>query len=289
MSETTPRNIVTPETGAAGQSRARQLAVTFGLPALGVGAILLLLLSVRNSAETAVAGLASALPIGYAFGAGMVASVNPCGFFMLPSYISYHLGTEEPAFAQMSSSRRLFKALLLGAIATLGFVLVFAAVGSLISLGGQWMIRVFPYAGIAIGALLVVLGGWLLVTRRTLGIMAASRVVAPRERSLRGVFLFGVAYAIGSLSCTLPIFLVVVGSSLASQGWGASFGQFVSYALGMGTILVLVTIGSALFQGALAQRLRAAIPYVHRASAMFLIGAGAYLVYYWVFFVGLTF
>jgi hypothetical protein len=57
----------------------------------------------------------------------------------------------------------------------------------------------------------------------------------------------------------------------------------------MGTILVAVTIGSALFQGSVARWLRGAIPYVHRASAMFLVGAGAYLVYYWVFFAGLSF
>jgi hypothetical protein len=31
------------------------------------------------------------------------------------------------------------------------------------------------------------------------------------------------------------------------------------------------------------------MPYIHRASAMFLVAAGAYLIYYWVFFVGLSF
>ncbi len=96
-------------------------------------------------------------------------------------------------------------------------------------------------------------------------------------------------YAVGSLSCTLPIFLVVVGGSLAGQSLTASLGQFISYALGMGTILVGVTIGSALFQGSVARWLRKAIPYVHRASALFLIGAGGYLIYYWVFFAGLSF
>jgi cytochrome c biogenesis protein CcdA len=113
--------------------------------------------------------------------------------------------------------------------------------------------------------------------------MAASRVTVHRRRNLRNVFLFGIAYAIGSLSCTLPIFLVVVGGSLAGQGLAASFGQFIGYALGMGLILVAVTIGSALFRGSVARWLRQAIPYVHNASALFLIGAGAYLVYYWVF------
>ncbi|MCZ7569026.1 MAG: hypothetical protein M5U01_10635 [Ardenticatenaceae bacterium] len=35
------------------------------------------------------------LPVGYAFGAGMIAAVNPCGFAMLPAYLSLYLGLDE--------------------------------------------------------------------------------------------------------------------------------------------------------------------------------------------------
>ena len=51
----------------------------------------------------------------------------------------------------------------------------------------------------------------------------------------------------------------------------------------MGTILIAVTIGAALFRGTVAKGLRVAMPHVHRMSALFLAGAGAYLVYYWLF------
>jgi cytochrome c biogenesis protein CcdA len=131
---------------------------------------------------------------------------------------------------------------------------------------------------------MVGLGIWLLVTHAYLGISAASRLTISPQRNFWNVFLFGIVYALGSLSCTLPIFLVVVGSGLATRGLWASFGQFISYALGMGLILILVTVGSALFRGTVAKWLKGAIPYIHRISAMFLIGAGAYLVYYWLFF-----
>jgi cytochrome c biogenesis protein CcdA len=151
------------------------------------------------------------------------------------------------------------------------------------------LIEIFPYAGVAIGAVMIFLGLWLIVTRRTLGITVASRVKVSQERNTRNLFLFGIAYAIGSLSCTLPIFLVVVGSSLSSDGLVASFGQFISYALGMGSILIALTFGSAVFQDSVARLLRRAMPYVYRTSAMFLAAAGAYLVYYWIFLVGLSF
>jgi len=82
---------------------------------------------------------------------------------------------------------------------------------------------------------------------------------------------------------------VVVGSALAGQSLLTGFGEFVSYALGMGAILITVTLGAALFRGAVARWLRGAIPYVHRASALFLLGAGIYLIYYWLFEGGLLF
>jgi cytochrome c biogenesis protein CcdA len=280
-------DVINSRTGSS-TKRLSQLSA-FLIPAVIVIGLLLLLPSVRDSAEAAVANLAGLLPVGFAFAAGMVASVNPCGFFMLPAYISYHLGAEETGFYQQSAARRLSKSLLLGAVTTAGFLVVFAVAGSIISAGGQWLVRVFPYAGVAIGGVMVVVGLWLLVTHRTLGIMAASRVTVSPQRNLRNVFMYGIVYALGSLSCTLPIFLVVVGSSLASQGLLASFSQFIGYALGMGTILVAVTIGAALFQGTVARGLRKAIPYVHRASALFMLGAGVYLVYYWVFFAGSIF
>ncbi|MBI2165115.1 MAG: cytochrome c biogenesis protein CcdA, partial [Chloroflexi bacterium] len=144
-----------------------------------------------------------------------------------------------------------------------------------------------PYAGVAIGVFLASLGLWLLVTHRSLGIAVAGRVMVTPGRNLRNVLLFGIGYAVCSLSCTLPIFLVVVGSALASRGFLSSFTQFIGYSLGMGTILIAVTMGAALFRGAVARWLRVALPYVHRVSALFLLGAGAYLIYYWVFYAGL--
>jgi cytochrome c-type biogenesis protein len=281
-------SIQPPRSTAVPKAQGGKLALisSFAIPAAIVVGFLFLLISLRDGAEAAMASLAGLLPIGYAFAAGMVASVNPCGFFMLPSYISYHLGTEEAGFYESHVISRVTKALLLGGVATVGFIAVFASIGAIIATGGRWLVTIFPYAGVAIGVAMIGLGLWLLITHRTIGIMAASRVAITPQRNLRNVFLFGIGYAVGSLSCTLPVFLVVVGSALASQGLLASFSQFIGYALGMGVILVAVTLGTALFRGIVARWLRGAVPHVHRMSALFLLGAGAYLIYiyYWVFY-----
>jgi len=260
------------------------LAATFVIPAVLVFGLLFLLISFRGGIEAGVANLTLLLPVGYAFAAGMVASVNPCGVLMLPSYVFYQLNTEE---ASPSAARRALKAVLIAAVVTAGFILTFASAGIIIAAGGQWLVTSFPYVGIVLGIAMAGLGVWILVTNRTLSILGGGRVSVQRRQTLGNAFVFGIAYAVGSLSCTLPIFLVVVGTSLTGGGLLSSFGQFIGYALGMGTIIFAVTLGAALFRRAMGRWMRLVTPYIHRVSAMFLIGAGAYLVYYWVFTAGL--
>jgi len=252
--------------------------------ALVIG-FLVLLITVRPGLERTVSNLASLLPVGYAFAAGMVASVNPCGALMLPSYILFQLGADEQD--PPSVVDQLFKSLRIAMATTAGFAVVFGAVGLVVSAGGRWLTDLFPYAGLLVGGAMVGLGLWLLASHRTIGILAASRVSVTPRRSAGNVFLFGIAYGVSSLSCTLPIFLVVVGSALSGGDLVVSVAQFLGYALGMGAVLAAITVGTALFREAIERWLRRLIPYVHRVSALFLIGAGVYLIAYWLAEVGL--
>ena len=263
--------------------------LAYGVPGVLVAALIGVLISLQANAESTVSDFAGALPIGFAAAAGVVASVNPCGFFMLPGYVAYQLGTQEAGYDQLSYSRRIFRALAVGLMATLGFVLIFAAVGAVIAAGGSFLGRVFPFLGLAVGVSMVAFGTYLLFTHRFVGVLAASRIQVTPQRNLGNAFVFGLGYAVGSLSCTLPIFLVVVGGALGAAGFLASFSQFLAFALGMGVVVIAVTIGAAIFRDAVARVLRRALPHVHRASSLFLVGAGGYLIYYWIFFAGLNF
>lgn len=262
----------------------RNEIISFAVPALVVAVLLGAVIRVQANVESAAANVTVTLPFLFAFLAGMVASVNPCGFVMLPSYISYHLGNEEEGFYERSFAERAGRGLLLGAAATGGFVAVAAAVGLVVAAGGQWLTSTFRYFGALLGAVLLGLGLWLLSGRGKLALLAASRVHVSPRRNLGNVVAFGAAYSISSLSCTLPIFLAVVGIGLGTQGLGAAFGQFMGYALGMGSVLIAVTVGAALFRGAVARWLRGSMLAISRASAMFLAGAGGYLLYYWIVF-----
>ena len=156
--------------------------------AIGVGIFVALsmvvLVIVRDYASVNMARLAMVLPFGYAFGAGMVASVNPCGFFVLPSYLSYYLGTEEAGYMAVPLLQRLSRAVGLALVATLAFILVFASFGGIIALGGVALVNYFPVGGLLIGVGLTALGAWIFISRRPFGIMAASRVVITPRRNV---------------------------------------------------------------------------------------------------------
>ena len=258
--------------------------LTYAVPAGVVGAVIAVLMLVQANAAVAVADLARALPIGFAAAAGVVASVNPCGFVMLPAYVAYQLGTEEAGYSDLPVPIRMARALAIALTATLGFVLIFASFGAIVAAGGHVLGKGFPYLGLAVGLGMVGFGGYLLLSRRYVGILAASRIQVTPRRNLGNALVFGIGYAVGSLSCTLPIFMVVVGGALATAGFVESFSQFIAYALGMGAMMVAVTLAVTLFREATARWVSGVLPYARRASAFFLVAAGAYLVWYWAFF-----
>ena len=231
-----------------------------------------------------LSGLAAVLPVGVAFGAGMVAAVNPCGFAMLPAYLSLYLGAEEEDFGKRPPMTRLLRALLVGVTVSSGFVVLFGLAGLVISAGGSALLGAMPSLGIVIGGILVLTGLWMLAGRALhAGVFErfAGRVGDPRQVSVPGFFLFGLAYGAASLSCTLPAFLAVVGSSLASGGVLAGAGRFFSFGLGMAAVLVTLTLALAFFKQGLVKWLRKAVPYVQVASAVLLVLAGAYVIFYW--------
>ncbi len=70
---------------------------------------------------------------------------------------------------------------------------------------------------------------------------------------------------------------------MAVKGLASASLQFVSYALGMGLIILALTLSMAVFKGALVGGFRKILPYVERVSALMMIMAGSYIVYYWLF------
>jgi cytochrome c-type biogenesis protein len=239
--------------------------------------------SVSAMISGAVFALGTKVPFGYAFVAGMVASVNPCGFVLLPAYLGLYLGESQDGGRR---GRRAGRALLVSAVVTGSFVLLFGAAGTLAGLAASAVAAALPWIGVAIGAGLVLLGGYLATGRELAmpwGPRAAQRFRdATMTAGIGGYAAYGMAYGLASLGCTLPVFLGVVGTSFALHGVAAATGQFVLFGLGMGAVLAFLTMTTALAGGGLLTRLRGLGRHVGWVSAVILWLAGAYVVYYWL-------
>ena len=103
------------------------------------------------------------------------------------------------------------------------------------------------------------------------------------SRDLSSVFLFGVSYAVVSLSCTIGLFLSSVTTSFTTDGWLEGFGNFLAYALGMGALITFLTMSLALAKTDVAKGMRQVLPYVGRFSGLVLLVAGLYLIDYGYF------
>ena len=237
-----------------------------------------------------LADLGRLLPLGFAFAAGMVAAVNPCGFVLLPAYLGVFLGERDGAEV-MALPRRVRRALVVGATLTAGFVLLFAVIGLVIGTVATILVAILPWLGFAVGVGLVLLGGYRLaggslysalpdrLSARLVGGLAGGSERAPAHG---GYFLFGIAYGTASLSCTLPIFLAVLGGSLTAPDLAPTLGRLVLYGLGMGTVVMAATLVVGLLKGATLRRLRGASRWVEPLGTAFLLLAGGYVVYYWL-------
>ena len=241
---------------------------------------------IMGSASGNAAAVILVLPVSYAFAAGMMATINPCGFALLPAYISLYLEGAADGRLEDKPLARLVKAVAISVVVTLGFVLLFGSVGLIIAAGGHFLTSIMPWAGLLIGIAMALLGLWLLAGGTKFYLGTAMRLSAKLNpgpsRGVSSFFIFGIAYGVASLSCTLPIFLIVVGSSLAAQGFLNGLFQFISFALGMGAVLMVLTLGTAFFKGVVASYLRGFIPYIERASAVLVLLAGTFIVYYWI-------
>lgn len=232
--------------------------------------------------------------LGYAFTAGALSFFSPCSVGLLPAYIGYFLGADErlptrasgaapPASGQASREERLangvFRGAAFGLMASLGFFLLFLAVGLLVAwIGTRFLGPHLVWVSRVVGVLIVLMGILLLFGRN---LTLTPRLTFSPTKSKASLFVFGVAYALVSLGCTLPIFLSVVLGSFAASSALSGLATLVAYATGMGVLMIGV---SALLGGSreVAQQfLRRIVPHVKIASALIMILAGGYVLYYY--------
>jgi cytochrome c-type biogenesis protein len=222
--------------------------------------------------------------VGLSFLRGLVASVNPCAFVLLPTYLMYFLGmTGSRPGDQRASVRR---ALVVSAAVSTGFMAVFVVAGLMSEYVTSWIEANAKYATLAIGVGFVVLGVAMLAGYRlpistpkvgTLSVLGEDRA------TVVAMVGYGAAYAITSISCTLPLFTSTLFGNVNRGGWGSGLAHVVAYGLGMALVVTALTIALAVANTSLLSALKSSSRYVDTVAAVLVVISGLYLIYYfWV-------
>lgn len=212
-----------------------------------------------------------------ALGAGLLAAVNPCGFALLPAYLSLLVIGDQPE----DRTGALLRALRLTAAMTLGFAGVFAIFGLAIAPVAPQIQGDLPWVTLGLGLLLAVLGAYL-VTGRSLRLprFGRTRQAKPLTGTFGSMMGFGAGYATASLTCTIAPFLAVVVSAFRTDSFSSGVVLFLAYAGGMGLVVGTVAVATALARDTVIRRLRSSGRWVPRVSGGLLLLAGSYVAYY---------
>jgi cytochrome c biogenesis protein CcdA len=214
--------------------------------------------------------------LSFALGAGLVAALNPCGFALLPGYLTLVIAGGGQDVSPPATLARAGGATV---AMSAGFLTVFGIFGLVISPVIASAQKYLPFPTLGIGVLLVVISLWLLAGKDiTIGVPKTSRG-APTAR-LASMYGYGLGYAIASLSCTIAPFLAVIGTTFKHGAILTGVLAFIAYATGM-----TITVGVAAFAVAISGPTAAAVfrrilPYAGRIAGVIVLLTGLYVSYY---------
>lgn len=214
--------------------------------------------------------------LAFPLAAGLIAAFNPCGFAMLPAYLSYFLGLESGNNNERETG--ILKGLKVSLTLSLGFVFVFAVIGILTNtiINEASIERQAGYITLGIGVLLVLIG--LAMVAGYHPVLNIPRIqMGTSNRQLPSIFLFGVSYAFVSIGCSAPIFFLTIGGSFSRDGIINGSAVFISYALGMSIVITVLTIGISIARTSIAEKYKRIMKYLNPISGIFLSISGFFL------------
>ena len=213
---------------------------------------------------------------------GAVAAFNPCGFALLPAYITAIVtGSSDTGMTRAQALRR---GVIFGLAMTAGFVAVFTGFGLLfgavnVALQGS-VLPYLPYVTVTLGIVLIGFGIAMALGHEVPGLRVRPMTgKAPRADAWSQV-LYGVSFALASLSCTIAPFFAVVTQSLDASGPVGAIAPFVIYGAGMGTSVLIISLAAAWAGAAVGGALRERTGLILRIGGVVMLLAGAWVIVY---------
>ena len=210
-----------------------------------------------------------------ALAAGVVAALNPCGFALLPAYLSLFVLEDQP-----SRPRAVARALRATAAMTAGFAGVFVLFGLAVAPVASTVQQYLPGFTVLLGILIAGVGVWVLAGRRLPALQPKRGGGRPLTASVGSMAGFGASYAVASLGCTIAPFLAIVVTAFRTGSTIQGVVLFLVYAVGMGLVVGTAAVGVALARTSLIGRIRRAGRFLPRLGGALLLLAGGYVAWY---------
>lgn len=218
----------------------------------------------------------------FSFIAGLAAFFAPCSFVILPGYITYYVSQYSKYDKKRNIAINLLQGFIFGLTASLGFFTVFGLAGFGVIAIGQFIRQFVPWIAVITGAILVAVGILMFFGRDLLFFQAPKIDFASRNKKF-GIYLFGIVYAVGSLGCVFPIFLSIVIQGIASGSFIDGAYTILAYVLAMSLVMVSITALTFATKYLVFKKIEKSMPCIHKLSAIILVVAGIYMIYYQYF------
>lgn len=216
------------------------------------------------------------MDLALALSAGMVTAFNPCGVAMLPAFLAMLLARQQ--------RDRWTGGLWAGLAMMGGFVLLFGLVGLVVGTLGRALLVLAPVASLLVAAVFLMLA--VMLWRGQAVTVSFGRLLERLQaRVLHGsswtFFWYGLSYGLVSLTCSFPVFLAVAVTGF-HQNWVTGILRYGVYAFGMGLIVTALAVATVTARQAAERVVHTLMPVMHRLSALVLVSASGYMIWYWL-------
>lgn len=208
--------------------------------------------------------------------AGVLATFNPCGFALLPAYLSALVVGESN---NKNAAAAYLRAFSFSAGMALGLVAVFTAFALVVFPFSLTLEQYLPAVTAAIGIFLVLFGIQLLRGKSPMLRRFLNPNIAPKKQFLTQIG-YGVTFALGSLSCTIGPFLAIASTALASGSLANIIFSFALYGVGMAVTVLILALITAATNRTLISKIRGATPIIEKLTAVLVIAVGIYISFY---------
>jgi cytochrome c biogenesis protein CcdA len=160
-----------------------------------------------------------------------------------------------------------------------GFISLFVIAGVITRLFTRVIQENAKYVSFGLGILLII-GGIAMLAGWKPTFMTPS-VNIHKDTTVRAMFAYGIAYAIASIGCTLPLLTTVILGSFTRHGTISGIVSVALYGVGMAMLVSALTVSLAFARTGLVRMARNSLRYMSTISAALVTLTGIYLSLYW--------